>query len=133
MCSRDRVALPLHHPQLPLTEHCRARGQLLLLPELPSAAREAHLPAVHPGRCSGVLRKLARSGEAGGRTRAVDLAIASGASAGHCLRGRRRLQLLRTRREVRWSSACSCRGWVELRGGNGGEVGDGGGGGDLGG
>lgn len=129
VCSRDRVALALHHPQLPLTKHCRARRQLLLLPHLPCATREAHLSAVHPGRRSGVLRKLAGSGEAGGRARAVDLAEASGA--GHRLRGRRRLQLLlRTRREVRGCSGC---GWVELRGGDGREVGDGGGGGDLGG
>lgn len=137
MCRGCRVSLALQHPQLPLPKHGRTPRQLLLLllAHQSSAAREAHLSAVHPSRHGGVLRELAGGGEAGGRPRAVDLAEPP--SAGPRLRGRRRLQLGRPRRVVHGSSAPrGGRGRrVELlRGGDvRGEVGDGRGRGDLGG
>uniref|UniRef100_A0A0A9E6K2 Uncharacterized protein n=1 Tax=Arundo donax TaxID=35708 RepID=A0A0A9E6K2_ARUDO len=131
MRPRCRVPLTLQHPQLALPKHGRARCQLLLLAHLPSAAREAHLPAVHPSRHRGVLGELAGGGKAGGRPRAMDLAESPGA--GRRLRGRLRLQLRRPRREVHGSA--SRRGRVELlRGGDvRREVGDGWGRGNLGG
>jgi hypothetical protein len=116
MSRRCRVPLDLQHPQLVLPKHGCARCQLLLLLLL-LVPREAHLPAIHPGRHRGVLRDLAGSGEAGARPGAVHLPVP-----GVRLRGRRRLQLLlrRPRREVH-GSACGCgrRSRVELlRGGD---------------
>lgn len=134
MCRRCCVSLALQHPQLPLPKHgCTPRQLLLLLlAHQSAAAREAHLSAVHPSRHGGVLRELAGGGEAGGRPRAVDLAVPP--SAGARLRGRRRLQLGRPRRVLHGSPAARGRGRrVELlRGGDvRGEVGDGRGRGDL--
>jgi hypothetical protein len=127
------VPLPLQHPNLALTKHGRASSQLLLLllllSHLSSTSREVHLTAVHPGRSSSVLWKLADSGEAGARARAVDLAEAS--SPGRRLAGRRSLHLRRPRGVVHGPAAR--RGRVELRGRDGGQVGDGGRRWDLGG